>query len=63
MNEKIITITEKTVYGKTCYYPACELSRLVCSVANTKQLTPEIGRHLKAAGYRVVVAPTPTREI
>lgn len=61
--DKRITLSEKTVYGQTAYYPNCELSRLLCAVANTKQFTPTMIHHAKTAGYVVTVAPVAAKTI
>lgn len=61
--DKTITITERNVYGETKFYPACDMSRLLCDVAGTKQVTPAMISRVKANGFRVVVAPTASREI
>ena len=60
---KLITITERNIYGEIKFYPACETSRLLCDVAGTKQVTASIIAICKANGFRVVVAPTQAREI
>ena len=60
---KTITLTEKMIYGNTCYYPACELSQLLCAVANTKQFTSHMIARAKAAGYTITVAPVAAKEI
>ena len=31
--EKAIAITERNVYGNIAYYPACDMSRLLCEIA------------------------------
>lgn len=61
--DKQITITERNVYGETKYYPACDMSRLLCEVAGTKQVTRAMIATCKSNGFRVVVAPTQAREI
>ena len=61
--EKTITITERNVYGETKYYPACDMSRLLCSIARTKQVTLPMIATCKENGFRVVVAPVAPREI
>ena len=61
--DKIIYVTEKNVYGNPTLYPACELSRLFCLMAQTKQVTPDMVRKAKAAGYSVTVAPTIAKEL
>lgn len=58
-----ITLNEKTIYGQTCYYPACDLSRLLCAVANTKQVTAHMIHQVKLAGGTVTVAPVAAKEI
>jgi hypothetical protein len=61
--DKQLTLTEKTVYGQTAYYPACDLSRLLCAVANTKQFTQHIIQAAKTAGYTISVAPVASKTI
>ena len=61
--DKQLTLTEKTVYGQTAYYPGCDLSRLLCAVASTKQFTQHMIQTAKAAGYAIVVAPVASKTI
>lgn len=61
--EKTITITERNVYGNAAYYPSCDMSRLLCEIAGTKQVTRQMIATCKANGFRVIVAPTAPREI
>lgn len=61
--DKTISITERNVYGETKFYPACDMSRLLCDVAGTKQVTASMIACVKANGFRVIVAPVAPREI
>lgn len=59
----ILTVEEKNVYGRVAYYPTCATSKLLCAVAQTKQVTDNIIREAKKAGYRVYVGAVAGREI
>jgi len=61
--DKTISISEKTIYGETKFYPACDKSRMFCELAGTKQVTNQIIKICKDNGYRVVVATVAAREI
>jgi hypothetical protein len=41
MNKPVISLTEKTSYGVTRYYPANKLSELYCSLLDQQTLTYE----------------------
>lgn len=61
--EKQITVTERNVYGNLCIYPACEMSKMLCEIAGTKQVTAAMIRTLKGNSFRIVVQPSQAREI
>ena len=52
---KQITVTMKSVYGNTTYYPACADSLLFARIAGTKTLTPAALSAIKCLGYLVVL--------
>ena len=53
---KSITVQPREIYGKTTYYPACDLSRTLCDIAGTKTVTSEMIRILKRDGFSVGAA-------
>lgn len=57
--EKQIFVCARSVYGKTTYYPACDLSRLFCDLAETKTVSDSMVRTLKADGW-TILAPAST---
>lgn len=52
---KQITVTMKSVYGNTTYYPACADSLLFARIAGTKTLTPDALASIKALGYSIAL--------
>lgn len=40
-------------YGNDRYYPACELSKMICELLNQKSLTMEQLEKIKAYGYQL----------
>ena len=55
MNNKKITMTYRENYGAPAYYPACELSTLLCDIARKKTLTAEMREILKTAGFQIEI--------
>ena len=51
MNEHIIDITTKEVYGNTLYYPANENGNLFCNLTGTKTITVDMIQTIKKLGY------------
>jgi len=48
---KTLTVTIKSNYGNEAIYPDCKQSKLFAKLANTRTLTPEAVRTIKALGY------------
>ena len=54
-----IIVKIKSVYGNETVYPVCETAQTFAKMLNTKTLTREALRHIKALGYSVQIeAPT-----
>lgn len=62
-DDKTLKLEEKNIYGRTVYYPACSMSKLLCSVAQTKQMTDHIIREAKKSGFRIYVGAVAGKEI
>ena len=62
INQTIIMqlqVTIKNVYGEDKVYPACDQSRLLAQLAQTKTLTPPSLSIIKALGYSLeVITPS-----
>jgi hypothetical protein len=50
-----ITVSIKSVYGRETIYPACQTSAFFCRLANTKTITEEMLRLIRAQGYAIEV--------
>lgn len=50
-----ITVTIKQVYGVDNIYPVCPQAHLLARLANTKTLTRDSIKTIKALGYEVVI--------
>lgn len=50
-NMKTLTVIIKSNYGNEAIYPDCNESKLFAKLANTRTLTPEAIRTIKALGY------------
>lgn len=50
-----ITVTVREVYGIKTIYPACDTSKLLARLANTKTLTRAALQTIEALGYTVEV--------
>ena len=51
----MITVRIKQVYGKTTYYPVCEMAKLFAKLANQLTLTPENLKLIRDYGYAIDV--------
>jgi hypothetical protein len=62
MEPKPMDIMQKSVYGQTKNYPACDVSRLFCEVAGTKTLPRWMLHAIESSGLYTIrpVAPSPT---
>lgn len=54
-----ITIKIKNVYGNETVYPVCDAALTFAKMLNTKTLTRDALRHIKALGYTIQIE-TPT---
>jgi hypothetical protein len=50
-----IEIEIRDIYGIRTIYPACETSRLLARLANTKTITRQALETIKALGYQIEV--------
>lgn len=50
-----ITVLIKSIYGIETVYPACDTSRLLARLANTKTITRQALETIKALGYQIEV--------
>ena len=48
-----ITVMVREVYGVIKYYPYCDTSELIASIAGTKTLTNQALEHIKQLGYEI----------
>jgi hypothetical protein len=55
MNDRILYVTMKTVYGHTLYYPVCDLAKTFAAIAHSRTLTKETIDNIKSLGYTVEV--------
>ena len=46
-----ITVTRKSVYGNILIYPACDQSKLFCSMLGSKTLTARDLKHIADLGF------------
>ena len=54
-----ITVKIKNIYGNETVYPVCDTAQTFARMLNTKTLTREALKHIKALGYTIQVeAPT-----
>lgn len=49
-----IEFIEKNVYGRSLFYPGCEISRLICSVAKRKCLRDDDILLIENMGWKVL---------
>lgn len=52
---KTLTVIIKSNYGNEAIYPDCNESRLFAKLANTRTITPEAIKTIKALGYNFKV--------
>lgn len=50
MDNKVVLIERKTVYGVDRFYPVNELADMLCDIANTKTLPDHMLRVIKDSG-------------
>jgi hypothetical protein len=48
-----IYVNERSVYGNTMIYPACDKAKVFANIAGTKTLTFETVQQIKNLGYDV----------
>ena len=59
MNETLIKIEVKNVYGNTYYYPANENAKHFVKIAGTKTIDPNNFKYIRSLGFRIeTVQPT-----
>lgn len=63
INDLIVHVTMRQVYGTTCIYPSCELAYAFADLAKQKTLTQREIKIIKSLGYRVLVHPTAPTEL
>lgn len=56
MNQLILTVRARDVYGVKTYYPADDTARAFARIAGTKTLTLATIREAQKLGYRVAQA-------
>tara|TARA_R110000744_G_scaffold36656_2_gene84532 strand:+ start:216 stop:407 length:192 start_codon:yes stop_codon:yes gene_type:complete len=56
-----LTVTQKTNYGQTVYYPACDLAELFASIAHTTTLTSHALRQIEDHGFKVEIERPTTK--
>ena len=56
-----LTVTQKTNYGQTVYYPACDLAELFASIAHTTTLTSHALAAIEAHGFKVEIERPTTK--
>jgi hypothetical protein len=54
---KVIKIQPRNSYGNTLYYPMCDNGRAFARLTNTKTLTKEHLRDIRALGFTHEVVP------
>jgi len=50
-----IYVNERSVYGNTMVYPACDKAKAFANIAGTKTLTFETIAEIKILGYDVLI--------
>ena len=50
-----IYVNERSVYGNTMVYPACDKAKVFANIAGTKTLTFETIAEIKNLGYDVLI--------
>tara|TARA_R100000306_G_scaffold61969_1_gene66394 strand:+ start:96 stop:326 length:231 start_codon:yes stop_codon:yes gene_type:complete len=56
-----LTVTQKSNYGQTVFYPACDLARLFANIANTTTLTNRALRQIEDHGFKVEIESPTTK--
>lgn len=54
-SENTIRVYVKNNYGQDVVYPVCDKAFLFAEIANTKTLTPDTIKKIKALGYKFTV--------
>lgn len=57
-----ITIEQQTLYGNRIFRPVCEQAKTFASIAQTRTLTLDTLKLIKALGYQIQITH-PTQEI
>lgn len=58
MENKTLQVTVKQIYGNELVYPACEQSKLLCKLTNTKTFTEQSISIIKQLGFSFQVITT-----
>jgi hypothetical protein len=53
--EKKVIVHLKRNYGRTDFYPKCELSKILCDMAEKKVLSKQNIEYLKSKGFEIEV--------
>ena len=53
MNEKLVKIEVRNVYGNTYYYPANENAKLFTNIAGTKTIDPNNFKYIRLLGFKI----------
>lgn len=61
--ERVLRLSERTVYGVSKYYPANATSEIFCQIAKTKSLTKDVLECVRRLGYKIVRAKEDEKEI
>tara|TARA_R110000751_G_scaffold132810_1_gene235363 strand:- start:37 stop:267 length:231 start_codon:yes stop_codon:yes gene_type:complete len=56
-----LTVTQKSNYGQTVYYPACDLAQLFANIANTTTLTSHALAAIEAHGFKIEIERPTTK--
>jgi len=56
-----LTVSQKSNYGQTVYYPACDLSYLFSRIANTTTLTARALRQIEDHGFKIEIESPTTK--
>jgi len=51
----LVYVNEKSVYGNTMVYPACDKAKAFANIAGTKTLTLETIQEIKNLGYDILL--------
>ena len=54
MNKSLV-VEVKNIYGRNLFYPFCDDSQLICKIAGTKTLSPEVIEILRANHYAIKI--------